>query len=157
VFDHFEDLLVMANESLPPKLLGHLEPWDLNNLHPFADGYLSGFVTESYQVDLAQGFDRAKEMMVSPIRRTIENDIGGDEQRISSVRTQYKNIRFRHVLLPVRINAYRYQEKVFQFLLNARTGEVRGERPYSAMKVALLLLAILIVVATVFAVIAASH
>jgi LSD1 subclass zinc finger protein len=155
VFNKFDDLLVMASESLPPKLLGHLQPWDLKNLHPFADGYLSGFVTESYQVDLAQGFDRAKQLMVGPINSTIQNDIGGDEQRIISVDTEYKNIRFRHLLLPVWISAYRYQEKVYRFLVNARTGEVRGERPYSAMKIVMLIL--IIAIATVIAVIAMSH
>jgi LSD1 subclass zinc finger protein len=105
VQNQFNDLLVMASLSLPPKLLGHLEPWDLGNLVPFADGYLSGFVAESYQVNLTQGFDQAKQMMVGPIRTTIERDIGGDEQRITSVDTRYFDVRFRHLLLPVWISA----------------------------------------------------
>ena len=146
VRNQFNDLLVMASLSLPQKLLTHLQPWDLPNLVPFADGYLTGFIAESYQVNLPQGFDTAKHMMEGPIRSTIASDIGGDEQRISSVNTQYFNIRFRHLLLPVWISAYRYQEKVYRFLVNARTGEVRGERPYSWMKITILVLVILMVV-----------
>ena len=44
------------------------------------------------------------------------------------------------------IGAYKFQAKVYQVLVNARTGEVQGERPYSAMKIALLSVAILLLV-----------
>ena len=48
---------------------------------------------------------------------------------------------------PVWISAYRYQAKVYRFLVNARTGEVTGERPWSWVKITLaILLAILIIV-----------
>jgi len=38
-------------------------------------------------------------------------------------------VTFLHLLLPVWIGAYRFQAKVYQVLVNARTGEVQGERP----------------------------
>ncbi len=42
------------------------------------------------------------------------------------------------------MGAYRFQAKVYQVLVNARTGEVQGERPYSAVKIALLVALILL-------------
>ena len=39
-------------------------------------------------------------------------------------------------LLPEWISAYRYRNRSFRFLVNARTGEVQGERPWSWMKIA---------------------
>jgi len=48
--------------------------------------------------------------------------------------------------LPVWIGAYRFQGKVYQVAVNARTGEVQGERPYSAAKIALLIAVILLVI-----------
>jgi hypothetical protein len=60
------------------------------------------------------------------------------------VETQTSNETFRHLLLPVWIGAYRFQGKVFQVVVNARTGEVQGERPYSVAKIAMLVMAILI-------------
>jgi DNA-directed RNA polymerase subunit RPC12/RpoP len=149
VENRFNDLLVMATASLPPRLLGHLEPWDIANLVPFDDGYLSGFVAESYQVDLKGGFEQAKVVMDGEIRQTINRDIGGDHQRIDTVQTRYDRIKFRHLLLPVWISAYRYGDRTFRFLLNARTGQVRGERPYSALKITLLVLVILVVIAAI--------
>ena len=53
---------------------------------------------------------------------------------------------FRHLLLPVWIGAYRFQNKVYQVAVNARTGEVQGERPYSKAKIAMLVAAVLMLV-----------
>ena len=107
----------------------------------YSDEYLSGFRAESYQVELEQGFGQARELMVPTIEETIEEDIGGDHQRIHGMRSRYDNITFKHILLPVWISAYRYQNKAFRFLVNARTGEVQGERPWSWFKIALAALA----------------
>ena len=62
---------------------------------------------------------------ISPI---IRPGIGGDEQRIHSRDTRY-------LLLPVWIGA------------KARTGQVQGDRPYSARKIGLLVVAILLAIA----------
>jgi len=135
VTNDFDDVLIVASNSLPRKYTQELEPWDLNNLTPYKDDYLSGFKAESYQVDLKQGFELAKEIMDSKIRITIKRHIGGDEQRIFSVKTQHNNISFKHILLPVWLSAYRYNQKIYRFLVNARTGEVQGERPWSWVKI----------------------
>jgi DNA-directed RNA polymerase subunit RPC12/RpoP len=142
VSNAFDDVLVMATQTLPPKQLNRLEPWDLPALVAYGDEYLSGFVAQSYQVNLAQGFERAKQIMQPTIDRSICSDIGGDHQRISSANTIYNNITFKHLLLPVWISAYQFQNKTYRFLVNARTGEVQGERPWSWIKIMLLILSI---------------
>jgi DNA-directed RNA polymerase subunit RPC12/RpoP len=141
VRNSFDDVLVVASQSLPKKHAEALEPWDLSNLSPYQDEYLSGFRAESYQVSLDQGFERAKEIMAGTIHATICRDIGGDLQQVSSVSTQYDNVTFKHILLPVWISAYRYGHKVYRFLVNARTGEVQGERPWSWVKITLAIFA----------------
>jgi predicted RNA-binding Zn-ribbon protein involved in translation (DUF1610 family) len=137
VQNDFDDVLVVASDSLPRKYAQALEPWDLNALVPYSDEYLSGFRSESYEVDLKQGFELAKQIMDRTIDSTIRQDIGGDHQRIHTKNTSYANITFKHVLLPVWISAYRYGGKVYRFLVNARTGEVQGERPWSWIKITL--------------------
>jgi hypothetical protein len=44
------------------------------------------------------------------------------------------------------MGAYRFQNKVYQVAVNARTGEVQGERPFSVWKIVLLIAAILVVI-----------
>ena len=136
VHDRFDDVLVLASDSLPKEMARELEPWDLPALVPYADEYLSGFGAESYQVDLRAGFDIAQGIMRRAIEMSVRRDIGGDEQRIASLSTRHSGVTYKHILLPVWVAAYRYRGKVFRFLVNARTGEVRGQRPYSASKIA---------------------
>jgi DNA-directed RNA polymerase subunit RPC12/RpoP len=149
VFNSFDDILILASKSLPRKYTDSLEPWDLPNLVAYADEYLSGFRAESYQIPLSEGFEAAKGVMAGAIHQSIRQDIGGDEQRIHSTQTQYGAITFKHILLPVWMSAYRFQEKVFRILINARTGEVQGERPFSGWKIAGAVLAALLVIGIV--------
>lgn len=149
VRNRFDDVLVLAGGSLPQHLTDPLEPWDLKSLVPYDDAYLSGFGAESYQVDLAGGFEAARAVMRPTIERTVRADIGGDEQRITSLRTRHDGVTYKHVLLPVWISAYRFGGRAFRFLVNARTGEVRGDRPWSKAKIAAAVVAAVLLAAVV--------
>jgi hypothetical protein len=139
VENSFDDVLIPSTTSINAKRLNDLDPWDLEQVKPYEPAYLSGFKAQRYQVSLPDGLEAAKQLMQSGIYYTIRQDIGGDEQQIHSVNSEWSRITFKHVLLPVWIGAYRFRGKVFQVMVNARTGEVQGERPYSAGKIALLI------------------
>jgi ribosomal protein S27E len=141
---NFEDVLVPATKAVNEQRLNALEPWDLPALCAYEPAYLAGFKAQRYQIELPAGFEKAKAVMERAIEHDVRVDIGGDEQRIDRVQTATSNETFRHLLLPVWIGAYKFQGKVFQVMVNARTGEVQGERPYSAMKITLLVFGILI-------------
>ena len=149
VCNRFDDVLVLASNSLPRQYADKLEPWDLSNLVPYADEYLSGFRAESYQVDLAAGFDIARKIMDEGIRESVRRDIGGDHQRIASVKSSYDKIKFKHILLPVWLSAYSFRDRVYRILINARTGELQGERPYSAWKITGAVLAAIVIIAII--------
>jgi ribosomal protein S27E len=132
----FDDVLIGASKSLPRQILDQLEPWDLVNLEPYNENYLSGFTSEYYQVNLDQGFDEAKRKMDNVIYQDIAFDIGGDQQRVDQFNTRHNNTTYKHCLLPVWSAAFRYQQKAYRFVINGRTGQVQGERPYSYWKIA---------------------
>ncbi len=134
---HFDDVLVGATKTLPRKITDWLEPWDLPNLVPYTEEYLSGFSSEVYQVDLDKGFNFAQSTMDRIIRSDVQNAIGGDQQRIGGLRTQHSDTTFKHVLLPVWTAGFSFRKKTYRFVVNGRTGKVRGERPYSVVKIAL--------------------
>lgn len=145
----FDDVLVMATDVLPRKHAEELEPWDLHALEAFQPALVSGFRTEVYSVELEAGFDDARGQMDDAIRQLARRDIGGDHQRVHAVKTDYRDVSFKHVLLPLWIATYRYADKPWRFLVNARTAEVQGERPYSWVKIALAGLAAAAVVAAI--------
>jgi hypothetical protein len=131
----FDDILIPATTSMQKNYLMALEPWDLPALKPYDPAFLSGFQAQRYQVGMAEGFEEAKQIAAPEIESLIRLDIGGDEQRIDYVQTQYSAITFKHILMPVYVGAYTLKEKVYQVLVNGRTGEVQGERPYSVIKI----------------------
>ncbi len=145
----FNDILITASRALPEKYLDRLEPWDLANLVPFDERYLTGFKAEVSQVGIRDGFEEAKQIMAVSIWGDIKKDIGGDEQQINDVQTKYAATTYKYILLPVWLSVYRYGSKVYHFVMNARTGEVQGERPYSAIKIALAVLVGLLVLSAI--------
>ncbi|NEP88144.1 MAG: hypothetical protein F6K18_15615 [Okeania sp. SIO2C2] len=146
----FDDILISATFSVDKKRLDALEPWHLNkSLRPYESSFLAGFEAQKPQVSLKDGFEEAKRVMDVKIRSDIRRDIGGDEQNINHSSTSYSAITFKHILLPVYLTAYRYQNKTYQVMVNACTGEVQGDRPYSILKITFTILFALAMVAIV--------
>lgn len=136
----FDDVLVGASQSLPRAIVRRLQPWDLENLVPYNEQYLSGFRSEVYQIRLDEGFNQAVNIMDRVIRNDVTRAIGGDLQRIDYIDTRHSRTTFKHLLLPLWSAAFRYRGKTYRFVINGRTGKVQGERPYSIWKIALAVL-----------------
>ena len=98
--------------------------------------FLAGFQAEGYTVALSDGWREAQDRMSNVIREDVRRDIGGDEQRIHDMDTDWSDETFKHILLPVWMAAYKYNGKSYRFLVNGQTGEVQGERPWSVWKIA---------------------
>ena len=137
VRNRFDDVLVPASSSLPHDKLFKLGSWDLGRLVPYTEAYISGFRSESYTIDIEAGFAAARLKMEDVIRGTIRQDIGGDHQKIHKMMPQYEQITFKHLLLPIWVAVYRYRDKPYRILVNARDGTVSGERPWSVWKIAM--------------------
>ena len=133
----FDDVLVPASGMIPQKTLNKIDKWDTNNLVEVDNRFLSGFITEKYVMNLNNGYVHAKRIMDTRIDHAIRRDIGGDHQKIGSKDTEYNDIKFKLILLPVYMSSYVYNNKLYHFFLNARMGHITGDRPYSPLKIAL--------------------
>lgn len=143
----FQDILIPASKSLPTETLNALEPWLFEKSAAFDERYLAGFRSETYVIDPKMGFDLASQRTLAGIKSDIYNDIGGDEQRINNEDIDYTDKKVKQILLPVWVSSYKYKDEIYQFTVNATTGEVIGKRPKSATKIVLLVLFILAVIA----------
>ena len=148
----FDDVCVPATKSLPEKYINNLEPWDLHELKSYEPAFLSGHKAQTYQIALDEGFELFKTRASAVIYNDVRHDIGGDEQRVHNIETQFSNITFKHLLLPIYAGAYQFNGKTFQIVVNGRTGEVQGERPYSWLKITALVLIITLLIAILVAV-----
>ena len=145
----FDDVLVLASISLPKRFTDGLAPWDLPALEPYTPEILAGFRAEAYTVAVDEGLAEARSHIDRVIERDVRFDIGGDRQRIDSIRTQVSDVTFKHILLPVWMAAYKYRGKTYRFVVNGRTGRVQGERPWSAIKITIAILIGLIIAGAV--------
>ena len=146
----FDDVLELGSSSLPRLRAMSLDPWDLKALVPYESDYLRGFIVEHYAVELDQAWQQARKTIDGKIRMLVRRDIGGDHQQITLLNTDWSELTFKHILLPVYVSAYRYKGKPYTFMINGQTGEVQGERPWSYGKIAAVVLVVLVVVAVIW-------
>ena len=142
MFRHFDDAPVPASKSVLPKYIDRLT-WDFEGLASYDPGYLSGHKAQTYQVSLEDGYIKFQSHAERVITRDVEHDIGGDRQRVDHMDINYSDVTFKHILVPVYAGAYKFNNKVYQIIVNGRTGEVQGERPYSWLKIGCLVVTIL--------------
>lgn len=148
----FDDVLVNASKQVNDGLMSALAPFNLKELTPYESQYLSGFLAERYSVGLKDGWMKAKQVVDDTIHDGCVQQIKrhADEARNVRVRTSYSGIKFKHILLPVWVSAYTYNGKVYQYMVNGQTGEVQGQAPVSAWKVAGLIIGIAAAIAIVY-------
>ncbi|MEM7795354.1 MAG: hypothetical protein AAF579_13010, partial [Cyanobacteria bacterium P01_C01_bin.118] len=149
----FDDVLVPATKAIDHQTLKRLWPEaPVSKLKPYSAEYLAGFKAQRYEIPVKEGFESAKAAIADKVRSDVRADIGGDDQRIHSVSTNYSQETFKHILLPLWMATYRYGGKTYQVMINAQTGAVLGERPVAAWKVAVAVaIALIILIGIVLA------
>ncbi len=137
----FDDVLVVASQGLPEHYIIALEPWPLTQCVPFTQQYLAGYLARTYDIELDRGFENGKKRIDAEILSDVRGRIGGDKQRVHSVKSRYDAVTYKHLLLPVYLMTYRFKNKPYQIFVNAVTGEIQGQRPYSWVKILMAVLA----------------
>ena len=146
----FDDILIPAIRSVDLARLSKMGPWPLKQLVAYDPSFLQGFRAQRYQVSLPHGYSKAKDEMSYGIDSSIRSDIGGDEQRIHSRDTTYRDETFKHILLPVWMATYRFKNKPYQVMLNGVSGKIDGDRPYCPFKIAGAITGVLVLLGTIW-------
>jgi hypothetical protein len=144
--DDYREHLVCASQGLPSGPARDIARYDTSDLVSYAPEYLVGHVAETYALELADGWRKGQQEIVDSQLGRCRQDVGGDEVRNLSAAHTFSGLTFKHVLLPVWIAAFRYNHKVFRFLVNGQSGKVAGEVPRSWVKILLFALAVAAVV-----------
>jgi DNA-directed RNA polymerase subunit RPC12/RpoP len=155
--DFFDDTLVCAGKGLPGDLVEKFSTFNTRELIPYAPHYLAGWRAEAYAIDLMPAWSIGQQKMARVQEGRCAGDIGGDTHRGLNVSNNFTQVTFKHVLLPIWIAAYRYNDKVYRFLVNGQTGEVVGKAPYSFWKIFFLVLGILTVIGIGVGIYYATH
>ena len=149
----FEHTMVEASTQIQQEELNKILPYDVNNATAYTREYLAGFSAERYDTSLDDSFGIAKGEMSKVIRQEIINHHHPDHVDYLNVNTTFFNVKFRYLLLPLWICGYKFKEKLYRFLINARTGKATGKAPTSPLKVTGLVFFILAIIAAIVAIV----
>ena len=145
--DHtFDDELVAASAGVMPRLLRGVEPFPTMSLIPYDPGYLAGWTVERYQIDLIAAAERSRAQMEAKIRQLCSAEVPGDTQRNLQVSSDYADQTFKHILVPIWLLTYTYGSRSYQVVANGVTGRMAGERPWSWIKITLLVIVVLLLI-----------
>lgn len=149
VDNRFDDLAVFANDGFDDNRIKQLEPWPTADAEPYSPEYVAGHLCRTYDRDVEACFEVASQQMLQEIDRTVRRDIGGDEQKIGSQQVHWRRREYKHLLLPIWLLTVIYLGQPFQVYINGVTGEVHGQRPYSKVKIATAIAAVVLLIAAI--------
>ncbi|MCS7074960.1 MAG: zinc ribbon domain-containing protein, partial [Bacteroidia bacterium] len=157
-YEHwFDDVTVIASKGITQNRIQEVYPFDLDKIVNYDPKFLAGWKSELYAIDVKDGFQIAEKIMDDYIYQECAKQIPGDTYRNLTVQTEKQNITFKHILLPIWIAAYRYEGKVYQVVINGRSGKISGSKPWSIFKIALAVIAFLILLFILWKLFMAKH
>ena len=142
----FDDDLVCASVGVRPDLVRGIEPFPTKELQAYDPAFVAGWVVERYQIDLVAAAQRARAAMENELRALCGAQVPGDTFRNLEVQADWSGQTFKHILAPVWLLSYHYGARGFQCVMNGVTGAIRGEYPKSPWKVALVVLAVIVLI-----------
>ena len=157
VHNSFDDIAIFANEGFEKNRIAKLEPWPTNTAKPYSPEFVAGHLCRTYDHDVEECMGEATSKMETAITQTVRSDIGGDQQRIHNTNVSWREMTYKHLLLPIWLLTVIYQDKPFQVYINGVTGEVQGSRPWSKVKIIVAAVIALIIVIALIAVYSASR
>jgi hypothetical protein len=150
--DHrFDDLLICASKGMPESRLQKIEPFPTSELVPYDAGYVAGWTVERYQIDLIAAAQASRQRMDEQVRSMCASQVPGDTHRNLQVDADYSALSFKHILAPVWLLSYTYGSSSYQVLVNGVTGKISGSRPWSWIKITLLVLLAVVIVGLIAA------
>lgn len=145
--EFIDDELVFASTNHDVNTLHSLEPFDTANNMAYKPEYIAGFVAERYSIGLKDAWTKATQSIKNKLTRHVSSNIKDqyNADRVRNVRlsTHFSDITYKYLLLPVWISSFKYNDKVYQFMVNGQTGKVSGKTPLSIPKIILTVVAVI--------------
>ena len=142
VESHINDYCVCASRRFcADKLLNSVVSFKLSDLIPYTPDALAGFAAEKYTIGMDEAWYSSR---VGALRNTCEYETrkheSADACRRVQMSTEYSNIRYRYILIPVWLSACQYNGKVYNVVASGHNGKGNCNRPFSVLKLILFIL-----------------
>ena len=132
---YYSGYLVSGSKGLPQSEAERIQPYHLAGLKRYRPYFLAGWQCEEYSISRAEALAECKREFAQREQANVARFLPGDTYRDLQCSTGYDRETFDLILLPVYLLSYRYQDKLYRFLLNGQTGKVAGDKPISKQRI----------------------
>lgn len=117
-------------------IMNTLEPFNYGKLVPYNHAYLSGYLSEKYDIESDKAIEDAKSRALSSGRDLFLENMRGNysSKTISSNTLEATEKDHKYALLPVWMVNVKYKDKFYLFAMNGQTGEFVGDVPLDIKK-----------------------
>jgi predicted RNA-binding Zn-ribbon protein involved in translation (DUF1610 family) len=143
---YYSGYLVSGSRGLDQSYADRIKPFHLAALKRYESGYLAGWLSEEYSRNRDEALEVCQKVFYDEVQRDVGAFLPGDTHSGLGVRTQFGDINSDLILAPVYLLAYRYRDKVYRFLVNGQTGKAEGDKPISAKRIAVAVVAGIVLV-----------
>lgn len=133
----FDDLIVNGGVQITQSEILRISPFSTNESFLYDKKFLVGFSAEHNKVKLDVAWKNAKTLANPKIKAKILSKYHYDVVGEIKINTNFNNIKYKYVLIPVWIGTYKYKNKDYRFLVNGENGKMYAKAPTSILKVAL--------------------
>ena len=129
------DLLIGGSSHISQLILERLYPFNLNELVTYTPDFLAGWQAHTYDIPLTTAWEEGKARMRERAKEACYGDIHSSHVRNFSMMADFSDEAWRFILLPVYVAAYKFEDRVFQVMVNGQTGAVAGQKPVAWWKI----------------------
>lgn len=134
----FDNIPNDAASRFDDKIMHAIEPFEYTEFKEFNMSYLSGYISEKYDVLKDDAYVNAKKRIDDDSKNYLLNKISGfDQKSIENYTSNISMLGNDYVLLPVWVLNIKYKDKIYHFAMNGQTGKFVGEIPVDKKKLLL--------------------
>ena len=128
----YDRVPVDSSTKLDDAMMEKVEPFDYKAMIPFSMQYLSGFLSEKYDVKTAEAEGVMRGRVESYLDHRLRGTVSGySTVHASLVQSDIMDIQPAYVLLPVYLLTNTFKGVNHAFIVNGQTGKVVGDTPVS--------------------------
>ena len=128
---HFNKIPVDGSTKMEDRYMDAIEPFNYDDLVPFAKSYLPGYLAEKYDVDAEESTERVSERIFNSIQLACERTLSYDTHSVKNKQIHLKDNSAKYALMPVWMLSTRWKNKNYMFAMNGQTGSMIGDLPVS--------------------------
>lgn len=126
---HYDKVLADGSSRFSDDLMDSLEPFEYKDLTSYNHAFLSGFLSEKYDVLEEDAYLRAKSRTEKTSIVLLQETIRHQHSTLRGHNLSINKGISHYILLPVFMVNIKYHDKMYTFAMNGQTGKIVGELP----------------------------